>query len=49
MLGRNRFLLLLLAGGATLAVVSLSLQFRESANVSSMSKGKTVSESSYIP
>lgn len=40
MLGRNRFLLLLLAGGVTLAFVSLSLQFRECANVSSMLKGK---------
>lgn len=40
MLGRNRFLLLLLAGGVTLAIISLSLQFRECANVSSMLKGK---------
>lgn len=38
MLGRNRrFFLLLLAGGVTLAIISLSLQFRECANVSSVS------------
>lgn len=47
MLGRNRFLLLLLAGGVTLAIVSLSLQFCECTNVSSIScvaiEEKTVS------
>lgn len=31
MLGRNRFLVLLVGGGVTLAVISLSLQFCECA------------------
>ena len=34
MLGRKRFLMLLLAGGVTLAIISLSLQFCECKNLS---------------
>lgn len=32
MLGRNRFLVLLVGGGVTLAIISLSLQFCECTN-----------------